>query len=152
MIQGTIKKNLSRTRFGVPPSTALLEKTLSLLQSIKKYPQNLFNLIPARRTLYLTRNMHNIPLLYINFNFCKPYFSNILLLTETTWILDFENLRAFLILETKSLNSIYDCRNLKGLKPITGLRLDLTEHSESAETMMNNNFFSSEKLFCSLDI
>ena len=74
--------------------------------------------------------MHNIPLLYINFNFLKPYFSNILLLNETTWMLDFESLLAFLILETKSLNSIYDCRNLKGLKPITGLRLDLTEHSK----------------------
>ena len=74
--------------------------------------------------------MYNIPLLYINFNFFKPYFSNILLLNETTWILDFENLLAFLTLETKSLNSIYDCCNLKGLKPIAGLRVDLTEHSK----------------------
>ena len=66
------RKNLSRARFGVPPSSMFVQKTLSLLKSIKERTSSIFYQFDSSRgTLYSTRNKHNIPLLNTNFIFFK---------------------------------------------------------------------------------
>ena len=102
--------------------------------SENKNPKYLFSLIPTRRSLYSTRNIHNIPLLNTTHNFFKNSFF-------PSTIIEWNNLdphltkpENFSVFKSKILkfirpspNSVYNCHNPRG---ITRLRLGLSHFRE----------------------
>ena len=69
------RKNLSRIGIGVLRDR-LWCKNLCLFYKVleNENPKYLFSLIPTRRSLYSTRNIHNIPLVNTKHNFFKNSF------------------------------------------------------------------------------
>ena len=118
---------------------------------------NILNLIPVRPTLYPTRNTNfeNIPLLNVNHNFKKLFFSSTIIewnkldpgLRKAESLLLFKtNILKF---KRPSSNSVYNCHNPKGLKLITRLRLGL---SHLREHKFKHNFQDTINLLCSYGI
>ena len=100
-------------------------------------PKYLFSLIPSRRSLYWTRNIHNIPLVNTKHNFFKNSF---FLSTIIEWnnldphLRKSENFSVFksniLKFIRPSPNSVYNCHNPRGICLITRLRLGLSHLRE----------------------
>ena len=105
--------------------------------SKSKSPQYLFNLIPEKTSSYVTRNAEHIPLLNIKHNFYKNSFfpSSIIEWNNLDPKLrNSENLSTFKNNVLKFIrpkpNSFFNCCNLKGIRLITRLRLELSHLSE----------------------
>ena len=98
---------------------------------------NLFSLIPARRSLYLTGNIHNIPLVNTKHNFFKNSYPSTIIewnnldlhLRKSGNFLFFKsNIHKFI---WPSPSSIYNCHNRRGIcLIITRLRLGLSHLRE----------------------
>ena len=94
-------------------------------------------MIPTRRSLYLTRNIHNIPLVNTKHNFFKNSF---FLSTIIEWNNLDPHLRKsenFLVFKSNILkfiqsspNSVYNCHNPRGICLIARLRLGLSHLRE----------------------
>ena len=102
-----------------------------------KSPQYLFKLIPEKTSSYVTRNAENIPLFNIKHNFYKNSFfpSSIIewnnldpKLRNSENFGNFKNnILKFIRLKP---NSFFNCSNLKGIRLITRLRLELSHLRE----------------------
>ena len=100
-------------------------------------PKYLLSLIPTRRMLYSTRNIHNIPLVNTKHNFFKNSF---FLSTIIEWnnldphLRKSENFSVFksniLKFIRPSPNYVYNCHNPRGICLITRLRLGLSHLRE----------------------
>ena len=100
-------------------------------------PKYLFSLIPTRRLLYSTRNIHNIPLVNTKHNFFK---NSLIPSTLIEWNkLDphlrksenFLNFRSNILKFIRpSPNSVYNCHNPRGISLVTRLRLGLSHLRE----------------------
>ena len=102
-----------------------------------KSPQYLFKLIPEKTSSYVTRNAENIPLFNIKHNFYKNSFfpSSIIEWNNLDPKLrNSENLSTFKNNVLKFIrpkpNSFFNCCNLKGIRLITRLRLELSHLRE----------------------
>ena len=91
-----------------------------------EHPQYLFNLIPARLTLYPTRNALNISLLNTNHNFFKNLFFPSTIIEWSKLDPGLRKAEGLLLFKTNILkfirpspNSVYNCHDPKGLKFIT---------------------------------
>ena len=100
-----------------------------------QHSEYFFHLIPVRRALYATRNVHHLPI-FKNIIFLKTLFSRILSLNGINQILAFVILKVFLHLRKiffslePAANSVYNCHNPKGMKLITRFRLGLSHLRE----------------------
>ena len=100
-------------------------------------PVYLFNIIPTKNSTYNTRNTDKITLFHTKHNFFKKSFFPS---TVTEWIKLDPNLRSATSLSIfkKNLlkfirqppNSVFNCRNCKGIKYLTRLRLGLSHFRE----------------------
>ena len=118
-----------------------------------KNPKYLFSLIPTRRSLYSTRNIHNIPFLNTKHNFFKNSFFR-------STIIEWNNLDPCLRKSEKfsvfksnifnfirsSPNSVYDCQNPRGICLITRPRFGL---SHLKEHKFKHGFQDTLHLLCS---
>ena len=68
------RKNLLRTRFGIPMATAVLQETLFLFKTKKQSPKYLFELLPTARQAYMTRHNNSIPHLNVKYGCFKNSF------------------------------------------------------------------------------
>ena len=118
-------------------------------------PKYLFSLIPPRRSLYLTLNIHNIPLVNTKHNFFgNSFFPS----TIIEWskldphLRKSENFSVFksniLKFIRPSPNSVYNCQNPRGICLITRLRLGL---SHLREYRFKHGFQDTLNPLCSCD-
>ena len=102
-----------------------------------KSPQYLFKLIPEKASSYVTRNAENIPLFNIKHNFCKNSFFPSSIIEWNNLDPKPRNSENFVIFKNNILkfirpksNSFFNCCNLKGIRLITRLRLELSRLRE----------------------
>lgn len=121
-IKGTLRHRLYQ-KLGLKsfPLWRWYRKLCFLLQN--QNPQYLLNLIPRRHSFYITQQMSNLPFFNVKYSFSKNYFFHQLLLNRINQILNLgekENLkkRTFQFIPPSS-NSLYNCRNPKGIKLMT---------------------------------
>ena len=116
----------------------------------------LFKLIPLRSPNYITRNIHNIPLLKTRHTFFKNSFFPLTIIEWNKLDHNIRNSSSFNIFRKRilkfirpSANSLFDCHNPKGIKFITRLRLGL---SHLREHKFKHYFQDSLNPFCSCDL
>ena len=123
-----------------------------------EHPHYLFKLIPSRSSSYVTRNIHSIPFYKIRHTFLKNPFLPSTIIEWNKLDRNIRNSSSFNIFRKSilkfirpSANSFFDCRNPKGIKFITRLRLGL---SHLREHKFKHSFQDSLNPFCScgLDI
>ena len=97
-----------------------------------KSPQYLFKLRPEKTSSYVTRNADNIPLFNIKHNFYKNSFFPSSIIEWNNLDPNLRNSENFGIFKNNILkfirpkpNSFFNCCNLKGMRLITRLRLEL---------------------------
>ena len=102
-----------------------------------KNPQYLFKLIPEKTSSYVARNAENIPLFNIKHNFYKNYFFPSSIIEWDNLDLKLRNSENFGNFKNNILkfirpkpNSFFNCCNLKGIRLITRLRLELSHLRE----------------------
>ena len=102
-----------------------------------KSPQYLFKLIPEKTSSYVTRNAENIPLFNIKHNFYKNSFFPSSIIEWNNLDPKLCNSENFCIFKNNILkfirpkpNSFFNCCNLKGIRLITRLRLELSHLRE----------------------
>ena len=102
-----------------------------------KSPQYLFKLIPEKTSSYVTRNAENIPLFNIKHNFYKNSFFPSSIIEWNNLDPKLRNSENFSIFKNNILkfirpkpNSFFNCCNLKGIRLITRLRLELSHLRE----------------------
>ena len=98
-----------------------------------KSPQHLFKLIPEKTSLYVTRNADNIPLFNIKHNFYQNSFFPSTIIEWNNLDSNLYNSETFGIFKNNILkfirlkpNRFFNCCNLKGIRLITRLRLELS--------------------------
>ena len=102
-----------------------------------KSPQYLFKLIPEKTSSYVTRNAEHIPLFNIKHNFYKNSFFPSSIIEWNNLDPKLRNSENFSIFKNNILkfirpkpNSFFNCCNLKGIRLITRLRLELSHLRE----------------------
>ena len=102
-----------------------------------KSPQYLFKLIPEKTSSYVTRNAENIPLFNIKHNFYKNPFFSWPIIEWSNLDPNLRNSEIFNIFKINILkfirpkpNSFFNYCNLKGIRLITRLRLELSHLHE----------------------
>ena len=102
-----------------------------------KSPQYLFKLIPEKTLSYVTRNVEHIPLLNIKHNFYKNSFFPSSIIEWNNLDPKLRNSENFGIFKNNILkfirpkpSSFFNCCNLKEIRLITGLRLELSHLRE----------------------
>ena len=102
-----------------------------------KSPPYLFKLIPEKTSSYVTRNADNIPLFNIKRNFYKNSFFPASIIEWNNLDPNLRNLENCGIFKNNILkfsrpkpNSFFQCCNLKGIRLITRLRLELSHLRE----------------------
>ena len=97
-----------------------------------EHPNYLFKLIPLRSSNYVTRNIHNIPLLKTRHTFFKNSFFPSTIIEWNKLDHNIRNSSSFNIFRKSilkfirpSANSLFNCHNPKEIKFITRLRLGL---------------------------
>ena len=91
-------------------------------------PKYLFSLIPTRRSLYSTRNIHNIPLANAKHNFFKNYFFPSIIIKWNNLDPHLRKSEDFSVFKSNILkfirpsqNSVYNCYNPRRVCLITSL-------------------------------
>ena len=102
-----------------------------------KSPQYLFKLIPEKTSSYVTRNPDNIPLFNIKHNFYKNSFLPSSIIEWNNLDPNLRNSEKFGIFKNNILkflrpkpNSFFNCCNLKEIRLITRLRLEVSHLCE----------------------
>ena len=102
-----------------------------------KNPQYFFKLIPKKTSTYVTRNAENISLFNIKHNFYKNYFFPSSIIEWNNLDPNLRNSENFGIFKNNILefirpkpNSFFNCCNLKRIRLITRLRLELSHLRE----------------------
>ena len=100
---------------------------------VNKSPSYLFKIVPASNTIYKTRNTNDIPLMNVKHNFLKnTFFPSTIIewnkvdpeIRNSTSLDSFrESILKFI---RPAPNNIFQCHNPKGIKYLTGLRVNFS--------------------------
>ena len=122
-----------------------------------EHPNYLFKLIPLRSSNYVTRNIHNIPLLKTRHTFFKNSFFPSTIIEWNKLDHNIRSCSSFNIFKKNiqkfirpSANSLFNCHNSKGIKFITRLRLGLSHLTE--HKIKNLFLFETFRRYMSLSV
>ena len=135
VIRGTSKENLYQELGLQSLQLRRWYRKLGMFYKIfkSKSPLYLFKLIPEKTSSYVTRNADNIPLFNIKNNFYKNSFFPSSIIEWNNLDPNLRNSENFGIFKNNILkfirpksNSFFNCCNLKGIRLIIRLRLELS--------------------------